>query len=267
MARGRRHVPPATEVGIWFQHRGSQSAGSLQRKDATSTGLMLSSPYRSTSAVYPQPPPQPFADKSERNYRSTNRFSEHDNRNAFQDHGVYFGDGQAGRQLGRNLIEPSLRLHATHKEFLDHKGQEVVPFDYNTTYQKSFFGKDTEDPPKYRRFPKSLPLLKPTGRIPLSTTTTDWLPTDKPEHKTKTQVLAVSQEPFLEHNPWQYSYHSKRNVYPPYERRSEPVIDNIFNRYGAAYDSRSASFNTSGRFNSSGFNSSGFSSLETTGCS
>lgn len=164
--------------------------------------------------------------------------------------------GQSTRQLGRNLIDPHLRLHNTNKDFLKHFGRNVIDFDYHSTYQKSFLGKDTEMPPSRRRFPKSLPPAEP-GPVALTTTTTDWFPSSSHKHKTDTQVLAVSQEPFLKHNPWKYSFHSKRNVYPPYERKSEPVIDNMFNRYGAA-------FNTSSTLNSTGF--SGLTSLETTGC-
>lgn len=257
MARGRRHVPPATEVGIWFQHRGAQSAGNLQRQDATSTGSMLSAPFRATSAQVPPPPPPKFDTKSERNYRSSNRFSEHDNRNSFQDHGVYFGDGQNTRQLGRNLIDPHLRLHNTQKDFLKHFGRETTDHNYYTTYNSSFHGRDTEEPPRYRRFPKTLPPA-PSGSVGVTTTTVAWDPSESARYRTHTQVLAVSQEPFLKHNPWKYSYHSKRNVYPPYERRSEPFIDNMLNRYGPA-------FNTSSNFNSSGL--SGLSTMETTGCS
>lgn len=200
---------------------------------------------------------RPLSGKHPKNYRTSNRFSEHDNRNAFQDHGVYFGDGNNTRQLGRNLIDPHLRLHNTNKDFLRHYGREVTDCDYHSTYNRSYLGRDTQEPPRYRRFPKSLPPAEP-GRVPVATTTTAWLPSSDPKYKTDTQVLAVSQEPFLKHNSWKYSYHSKRNVYPPYERRSDPVIDNMFNRYGAAY-------NTSSNFNSSGF--SGLSQLETSACS
>lgn len=155
------------------------------------------------------------------------------------------------------MIEPNLRLHNTDRNFLTHYGREVTNYDYHSTYNRSYHGRDIEEPPRFRRFPKSLPPAEPKN-VPLTTTTTAWLPTSDPKHKTDTQVLAVSQEPFLKHNPWKYSYHSKRNVYPPYERRSDPVIDNMFNRYGAAY-------NTSSNFNSSGL--SGISQLETTACS
>jgi len=245
MGRGRQHAPPTTEVGIWFEHRGSQSAGTVHKHDATSTESMLSAPYRSSSAHLPSAPPPKFGTKSERNYRDSNRFSEHDNRNSFQDHGVYFGDGQKTRQLGRSLIASDTRLHQTNTDFLKHYGRQVTNTDFNSTYQKSFKGKDTEERPRYRRFAKHLPALESMGRIPLDTTTTDWLPGLEQAHKTSTQVLAVTQEPFPKHNPWQYSYHSKRNIYPQYARRSEPVIDNVLNRYGAAY-------NTSGTLNSTG---------------
>ncbi|XP_052227237.1 uncharacterized protein LOC127841994 isoform X1 [Dreissena polymorpha] len=240
-----------------FSHRGAQSAGAGVRAETTSTGAMLAGPYRSTSAQQPLPPPPPFAEKSTRNYRMSNKFSEHDNRNAFQNHGIYFGDGQTTRQLGRTLIDPQARLHTTDTNFLKHYGREVIDYDYHSTYQNTYKGRDTTEPPRYRRFHKSLPPAEP-GTVPLTTTTTAWVPTNAPQYKTGTQVLAISQEPFLKHNPWKYSYHSKRNVYPPYDRRSEPVVDNMFNRYGAA-------FNQSSNFNSTGF--SGFESLETTGCS
>ena len=153
--------------------------------------------------------------------------------------------GQASRHLGRSLINQDLRLHKTGKDFLKHYGRDQTDFDFNSTYQKSFKGKDTEEKPVHRRFRKYQPVSEPMGRVPLDTTTTDWLPGLEPAKKTSTQVLAVTQEPFLQHNPWKYSYHSKRNIYPPYEKKSDRLVDNILNRYGA-------SFNSSGAFNSTG---------------
>jgi len=165
--------------------------------------------------------------------------------------------GKNTRQLGRNLINPHLRLHNTNPDYLKHYGRDVTNYDYHTNYNRSYLGKDTEEPPRHRRFSKSLPQAE-AGPVALTTTTTAWVPGESSKYRTNTQVLAVSQEPFLKHNAWKYSYHSKRNVYPPYERRSDPVIDNMFNRYGADY-------NASSNFNSTGF--SGYSALETTGCS
>lgn len=246
MGKSRRHVPPATEVGIWFNHRGASSAGSLARDEATSTGLMLSGPFKPLSAQVPKAPPASFSAKSDVNYRTSNRFSEHDNRNSFQNHGVYFGDGRDNRQLGRYLISPDQRMHHTENTFLKHYGREQFDNDYHTNYQVSYKGKGSARI-EHRRYTKNLKTPSP-GPIPLGTTTTDWHPSSEKEHRTDTQVLAVSQEPFLKHNPWKYSYHHKRNVYPPYERRSLPAIDNTFNRYGAAF--------TSGAFTSGALESS-----------
>lgn len=236
MGRSRRHVPPATEVGVWFSHRGANSAGSLARDEATSTGVMLSGPFKSSSARIPQPPPSPFSSKTDVNYRTSNRFSEHDNRHSFQNHGVYFGDGRDNRQLGRYLVSPDQRMHHTENTFLKHFGRDNFDFDYHTNYQNSYKGKNSGEVLTYRRYSKALKTPSP-GPIPLGTTTTDWHPSSAKEHQSDTQVLAVSQEPFLKHNAWKYSYHHKRNVYPPYDRRSLPAIDNTFNRYGAAFSS------------------------------
>ena len=150
--------------------------------------------------------------------------------------------GRDNRMLGRYLVSPDQRMHHTENTFLKHYGREDVDYDYHTNYNKSYKVRNLEEPPRHRRYSKALKTPSP-GPIPLDTTTTNWHPSAQKEHKTTTQVLAVSQEPFLKHNAWQYSYHHKRNVYPPYDRQSLPSIDNTFNRYGAA-------FNTSGAFNS-----------------
>ena len=127
-------------------------------------------------------------------------------------------------------------MHHTENSFLRHNGREQFDYDYHTNYQNSYKGRNLEEPPRHRRYAKALQTPSP-GPIPLDTTTTDWHPTMSKQHQTDTQVLAVSQEPFLKHNAWKYSYHHKKNIYPPYERRSLPVIDNTFNRYGAAFTS------------------------------
>ena len=155
---------------------------------------------------------------------------------------IHLFQGRDNRMLGRYLVSPDQRMHHTENTFLKHYGREEFDYDYHTNYNKSYKVRSLEEPPKYRRYSKALKTPSP-GPIPLDTTTTNWHPSAQKEHKTSTQVLAVSQEPFLKHNAWQYSYHHKKNVYPPYDRRSLPSIDNTFNRYGA-------SFNTSGAFSS-----------------
>lgn len=261
MAKGRRNVPPANDATLWFLPNGGKLAESTQRPYSTSTGAMLAAPFHLSSADILPVPPKRFLAKSAINYRTSNRFSEHDNRNAFQDHGVYFGDGQDTRQLGRNLADPRLRLHNTNRDFLKHYDREEMECDYHSTYQNAFRGRDDTERPHFRRFPRSLQPAEP-GHVPLTTKITGWLPTS--EYRTTTQLLALSQEPFSKQNPWKYSYHSKKDVYPSYDRRSKPLIDNVFNRYGAGYTS-SATFNTSGFSGVSGL--SDLSTLQTTGCS
>ncbi|XP_060065011.1 uncharacterized protein LOC132545350 [Ylistrum balloti] len=244
MGRGRRFAPSSAKEGIWFNHRGSESAGG-NRTAATSTGVMLTAPFDSENEARPQPPPGPFRSKTELddaesfcsdkiNYKTSNRFSEHDNRNAFQDHGVYFGDGRDDRTQGRKIILPDLRLHHTETCFLKHFGRSAVDRDLQTTYGNSFTGTPTEKPPVHRRFPKQYRTPK-SGPIKLNTTTPHWFTEPDVPHKTPTQVLAVSQEPFLKHNAWKYSNHGLRKIYPPYNRKTEPLINNEFNRYGAAF--------------------------------
>ncbi|KAK3590265.1 hypothetical protein CHS0354_041343 [Potamilus streckersoni] len=177
---------------------------------------------------------RPVSGKHPINYKSSNKFSEHDNRHSFQTHGVYFGDGKDSRQLGRRNINADMRIHHTEKDFFKHNGIEVTEYDYRTTYGNSFIGDPTPNPPTFRRFRKSLPPPK-TARFPNDTTVTDWFQPPIVPFRTPTHVLAISQEPFLKHNAWKYSNHSLKNVYPPYETRSEPLVKNTFNKYGAAF--------------------------------
>lgn len=73
---------------------------------------MLSGPYTNTG--YPPSPPPTYTSRDKvsyiflfylnkvcmilrphnilQNFKNSNNFSDHDNRNSFQDHGVYFGD-------------------------------------------------------------------------------------------------------------------------------------------------------------------------------
>ncbi|KAL5022029.1 hypothetical protein ScPMuIL_001184 [Solemya velum] len=206
----------------------------------TSTGVMLQDPFRAGSDTVPAPPPFQFRSKTELNYKTSNRFSEHDNRNSFQNHGVYFGDGQEGRALGKQLIDPNSRLHHTDRDFLKHFGKKNVEFAGDSTYSLSYMG---ESQPRLshqyrRRFPKAY-RQPPTEDVKIDTSTTNWYRHTDVPRRTPMHVLAMSQEPFLKHNAWRYSYHGLKSIYPPYNRTNEPVVDNTFNRYGAAFTSGS----------------------------
>ena len=63
-----------------------------------------------------------------------------------------------------------------------------------------------------------------------STTTTDWHKDTPPDAQTRLDVLAASQEPFLPHNSWKYSFKGPHAVYPPYDRKPFPKVPNVLNR-------------------------------------
>ena len=76
---------------LQFRHRGVPDTP-LERENSTSTEIMLSSTQRPEFTWYPWKPPQKYNEKDSRNFKTSNQFSEHNNRNYLQDHGVYFGN-------------------------------------------------------------------------------------------------------------------------------------------------------------------------------
>jgi len=226
MPKGRGFAPPTASDGIWFRHRGLPDPGPPLRASSTTTGLMLMGPWHDQMNTYPPPPPASYSDKnSKRNFKLSNNFSAHDNRNSFQDHGVYFGDGRTDRCLGKRNTAPPDRQHYTNKDYLKHRGRTSVDFMYHTVYDADYEGKNTESPPTRRRFPR-IHDEGQSGLAKLNTSTTDWYNNNKEgaSFRTPLQVLAVSQEPFLPQNKWKYSYHGKPDVYPPYDRTENKYL-------------------------------------------
>ncbi|KAK2154236.1 hypothetical protein LSH36_274g06080 [Paralvinella palmiformis] len=215
MPKGRSFAPVTLNDGIWFQHRGLPDPGPLLRDTSTNTGLMLSSPYKQSSSYYPPEPPEPYQDKHTRNFKKSNLFSAHDNRHTLQDHGVYFGDGHSTRTLGKHIRCPDDRQHWTDKDFLKHDGHLTTDQLYRSQYISQYRGEPTDEPPSKRRFPKIHPDPEP-DLVKLDTDTTDWFGDPDVPHKTPTQVLASTQEPFLGTNKWKYSYHGLSRCYPSY---------------------------------------------------
>lgn len=226
MPKGRLHAPSTACDGVWFEHRGVTMDWPPKRMENTNTGQMLNEPYSPEKARCPPTPPPLYKSRDSRNFKDTNRFSAHDNRHSFQDHGVYFEDGRENRLLGKRLQGTDRRQHNTEPDFLKHYGRTKTDFDYHTVYHKTYKGCLTPDPPTYRRFPKVHREGKP-GTAKLDTTTTDWYQSPDVPYKTPTHVLAISQEPFLGHNNFKYSYHGLSKCYPTYDRldkkKSYPV--------------------------------------------
>ncbi|XP_041477365.1 testis-expressed protein 36-like [Lytechinus variegatus] len=195
MPKSRAHAPSTAEDGIWFQTRGWSGKGEM-RNTGTTTGLMLSSKFNPESSSKPQPPPPAYNELAEKTYIHENPFSMHDNRNSFQDHGVYFGHG-----LGKKLEHGSKRQHNS-EDFVTWKSPDRF---FKTDYQAEYQGKPTKNPPTTRRFPRKYP-EPDQGLIELPTSTTHTFEPPKVPYDTPTQVLVSSKEPHLKPNPWKYSY-------------------------------------------------------------
>ncbi|CAH1783400.1 unnamed protein product [Owenia fusiformis] len=217
MPKGRLNAPPTQSDGVWFRHRGNDVWSTLDRRVDTSTGGMLHSTFKESSKTKPLPPPAPYCEKDQKNFKLKNTFSSHDNRNSFQDHGVYFGNGQDTRTLGKNLTKPSDRHHFTNKDYLKHDGRTTVNYSYDSNYAVSYQGDQNTKKPVHRRFPRIHPQGEP-GPKKLDTTITDIYQPPAVPYNTSLQVLASSQEPFLKHNPWKFSYHGSPKCYPPFDK-------------------------------------------------
>jgi len=203
-------------------------------RDRTSTKDMLEAPFSAQGR--PRPPPVPFHTREEAIYKDVNPFTQHDNRHYFQEHGVYLGNGRDTRTLGRRLQPVDSRLHHTDSGYLHHRAMVQPPVQDYTSITATCFRPPTQtDAPVRRRFQRS---YTNTDNFP-STTTTDWHKDTPPDAQTRLDVLAASQEPFLPHNSWKYSFKGPHAVYPPYDRKPFPKVPNVLNRYVSDFGSSS----------------------------
>lgn len=241
-----------SSMAALFRHRGADNSDvPMERREITSTGRMLSAPFTETTAsARPQPPPECFNYRAQIKYDFSNPFSNHDNRNTIQERGEYFGDGRVTRTLGRRL-ERDNNLNATDVQFLAHHCRNPIINEYCTETASAFCGRPISDPPTRRLFPRLRAEPTPGPMVPLSTTTSDWFRDVTMEAQKKaqvtTRVLANSQQPYPLHNPWKYSYKGLPDLYPPFSPAIKQVphtVDNILNRYGAAFKTSSATAHT-----------------------
>ncbi|XP_059174305.1 testis-expressed protein 36-like [Physella acuta] len=221
MTKGRNFAPSSANDGSWFQH--TREPNMPQRRVLTSTREMLDAPF--SAPVRPANPPPQYREKEEALMSQEYPFTQHDNRHYFQQRGEYFGNGRDTRFLGRRLTAASARLHHTNTNFLYHKDGRPLP-PYNSVTAISYQHPVGAEPTTRRRFPKSYANSK--GREP-STDLTSWA---SPPLQTPLHVMAVTQEPFLRHNRWKYSFHGDPKVYPPYNIKATSSVANVLNRYG-----------------------------------
>lgn len=224
MGKGRVNAPSSASDGIWFRHRGEAGDPEGKFRQDTSTRDMLEAPF--SAPVRPRSPPAAYKNKEEAVYNQGYPFTQHDNRNYFQDRGEYFGNGRDTRHLGRRLHQNIQRLHRTEQTFLHHNSRNPTLHDYNPITAISYQYPGNTEAPQRRRFPKTYQANQTpdSQRELLSWNNAPW--------RTPLHVLAVTQEPFLPKNKWRYSFHGSYKVYPPYDRKANPEVPNVLNRYG-----------------------------------
>uniref|UniRef100_H2ZKM1 Domain of unknown function with conserved HDNR motif domain-containing protein n=1 Tax=Ciona savignyi TaxID=51511 RepID=H2ZKM1_CIOSA len=201
MTKGRKHVPSQKEHGVWFPHRG-MPLKMESRSSGTTTGVMLNVEENATDNSSHVKIPPLFLQRIS-NVSKSNSFSNHDNRNSFQDHGVYFGQG-----LGKQKIANEQSQHGSEDVVTWNKGNDPEAIEgINSIYREDFCGTRTSSQTKHRRYSKHY--AEPTtGLVKVSSNTTQWVKDGEKIDQTYLQTLANTQEPHHEHNPWKYSYHA-----------------------------------------------------------
>lgn len=224
MPKGRGFAPATGRDGIWFQHIGLPKTIE-SRATGTTTGLLMSDRSNSKAqALTTVRCPPKYLQKEKKTYNSTNPFSWHDNRNSFQDHGIYFGQGLGKR---KQTLMPSQHKSADIITWDGRLNPETL-LDINSLYREDFLGDGDTTPPTRRRYP--VEYRRPqTGIIGLSTSTTDWVKCKDQIPRTYLQTLANSQVPSLPKNPWKYSYHAqsfsvKRRPTSMHTKRSKAAV-------------------------------------------
>ncbi|GFN82404.1 testis-expressed sequence 36 protein-like [Plakobranchus ocellatus] len=225
MTKGRKFAPSSANEGVWFRHKGEPGDVEGRLRDVTSTRQMLEAPF--SAPCGPRSPPLLYAKKEEPMYNQSNPFTQHDNRHYFQDKGEYFGNGRDTRYLGRRLHSMEGRLHHTGVDYLHHHSRAPTLRDYNPITATSYSTPGPVEPITRRRFPRTYKPSEMNKEDNLKLTSWATSP-----YRTSMHVLAVSQEPYLNHNSWKYSFHGHNKVYPPYDRKKLPHVPNVLNRYG-----------------------------------
>ncbi|KAK0052781.1 testis-expressed sequence 36 protein [Biomphalaria pfeifferi] len=227
MTKGRNFTHATDSDGLWYRHRQVESRDVDSRLGlSTSTREMLEAPF--SAPVRPSSPPTLYKQKEESLHNQEYPFTQLNNRNFFQNRGEYFGNGRDTRCLGRRVHPHDKRLHHTENSFLHHRSNDMTPFDYNPITATSFRHPEPTEAPTRRRFPK----IYQEPKVPADWKTQHLTTWSASPYRTPLCLLALSQEPFLDHNPWKYCHHGNTKVYPQYNRKKFPHVPNILNRYG-----------------------------------
>lgn len=208
MVKGRG-CAPVTADGSWYSWRG-HAIGKQSRLTDTTSGSMLNDIH---AGQRPRLPPREFRQREATQYDLTHKFTSHDNRNAFQNSGEYFGQG-----LGRRSCRSSdARLHHSQTDLLHHKqADEKLPTgttpmpDFHSEYAKNYKGFLTETPTTKRRFAKDVEEVTLSGIVRPTTSTIDWQGPGESTTAPPTELLAQTQRFVTKATPkWTYSFKAK----------------------------------------------------------
>ncbi|XP_076806431.1 testis-expressed protein 36-like [Clavelina lepadiformis] len=201
MTKGRKFVPATSEHGLWFRHLNMPDRIE-NRSTGTTTGIMLETGSSVDNSSHVKCPPI-FQSQIKMLRKRENPFTAHDNKNSFQDHGVYFTQG-----LGKQKIFGDKCQHSS-TDLLTW-GRQISPTfsqDRNSLYREDFSYKQIRSQELHRRYSKQYPVPS-NGLIGISSNTTLWVTKDEDIPRTYLQTLANTQEPHSKPNPWKYSYHA-----------------------------------------------------------
>ncbi|XP_025094008.1 uncharacterized protein LOC112563843 isoform X1 [Pomacea canaliculata] len=235
MAKGRLFAPKGDREGIWFPHHEDSLHATPTREALTSTGRMLSAPLWTEGPRAQGPLLRGFAGGTGLTSTSLIHSRSMTTEIPFKTSVFILAVVRIHEIWERRLNPNQKSLHQTDADFLKHYSRNHVDYDYTTISASSYSGRATCDPPSYRRFSRKYGQPQSGRDVSISTTTNDWFKQPHVPYSSSTRVLAVTQQPFPKHNPWKFSYKPVDKVYPPYDPTRLPVVDNIFNRYGAAF--------------------------------
>lgn len=193
--------------GKWFCHEDMKLPRDV---NPTTTGDMMETPFHTNVAI------QCIQPKTAMNFKSSNVFSERDNKRIFNTDSEYFSYTHNNRTLGRRNYEADKSLHHTDANFLHHQthiypNPGILPT-MITTYGISYQRNQNTDQVLYRRFPKVYPDAR-TGPLEPSMSASHWFK-EPDAYKASTQTLVDSLSPYIKYNPWKLSYHTLSKVYP-----------------------------------------------------
>ncbi|PAA62458.1 hypothetical protein BOX15_Mlig020890g2 [Macrostomum lignano] len=225
MPKAPSYTPNSGSSKRWYSHKPDVEAAEPSRdlRSRTSTRDMQEAPFdkRNISKVSTNMPRVFYTRINHQApvFKYQNSFTDHDNRHAFQGHGVYFGQSRGERTLGKRLMRFERQLGdgvgeggRSRSDYLRHEDGTRYGYDYRTTHSTSYAPIcEPVMPAIFRRFRRchthpELCIAEPP------TCTADFAPL--PPESISTEALGQSLIPYAGHNRWKYSNNRIDRAYP-----------------------------------------------------